>query len=163
MVDGESMECSRVGNMFQVENIPVFSETVAHGDTFEADQNGEELVIRRVVQRANRRRYEFSLPESAISSKELEKVIHTIESSDGYWERVNFFARLLLISMAADSPYDPTSDVMDMVAACGSLEHRICRRVMSLQRAADDKSERPACRRESTFRIDLRKLRDRSD
>jgi hypothetical protein len=99
MVDGESIECSRVGNMFQVENIPpLLSETVAHGDIFEANENGEELVIRRIVQRANRRRYGgFLLPESAIGSKQLETLIQTIELSDGYWERV--FGGLLLISM----------------------------------------------------------------
>jgi hypothetical protein len=172
--------------MFQVENIPLISETVAHGDIFEADQNGEELVIRRVVHRANRRKYDFYLPESAIGSKQLEELVNRIELLDGYWERV--FDGLLLISMPADSPYDPTSDVMAMVAACGSREHRVKRTVMSMQRArraiagrilslvpafrqpltrhrkhCDDKQENPVSGSESTLRIDLRKLRDRSD
>jgi hypothetical protein len=132
MVDGESMECSRVGDMFKVENIPLLSETVAHLDIFEADQNGEELVIRRVVHRANRRKYDFVLPESAIGSKQLEELTNRIELLDGYWERV--CDGLLLISMPADSPYNPTSDVMAMAEACRSPKHRLSRRLMSLQR-----------------------------
>jgi hypothetical protein len=152
MVDGELMECSCVGSLFQVESIPLLSEAVAHGDIFEADQNGEELVIRRVVQHANRRRYRFWLPESAIGSPQLETLILTIELSDGYWEQV--FGGLLLITMPADSPYDPTSAVMAMRVACQHLKHR---------ESAGNKSEHRASRRESTLRIDPKKLRNRLD
>lgn len=110
-----SARCSRVGDIYRLESVPVASETIAYGDTFEADQRGEELVLRRVVQRTNRRNYSFAISDEARESTQLADLLRMIEGAGGVWDRV--FGGLLLISMPPDSNYDPTADMVALDSA----------------------------------------------
>ncbi len=112
-VPGEDLsvpvDCSRVGGSFRLESIPLYYDVISYGDIFEADERGEELVLRCVVKRANRRNYSYLLSERTCESRQLADLLCTVETLGGFWER--FGGGLLLVSMAADSTYDPTAEV----------------------------------------------------
>ena len=103
------VDCSRVGGAFRLESIPLYYDIISYGDIFEADERGDELVLRRVVKRDNRRNYSYLLSESACESRELTDLLCAVETIGGFWER--FGIGLLLVSMPADSTYDPTAEV----------------------------------------------------
>ena len=63
-----------------------------------------------LLQGENRKIYSFLLSESPRESSELANLLHTVELSGGFWERVA--GGLLLVSMPSGSTYDPTADVM---------------------------------------------------
>jgi len=117
-VPGEALSvpvnCSRIGDVFRIESIPLCYDVISYGDIFEADQEGNELVLRRIVKRANRRTYSFLLSETVCESSQLSDPLSIVESVDGFWER--FAVGLLLISMPAESAYDPTTAVTALEA-----------------------------------------------
>ncbi len=96
-------------NKLDQESIPLYYDAVSYGDIFEADERGDELVLRRVVKRANRRNYSYLLSESACESRQLADFLCAVETLGGFWE--HFAVGLLLVSMPADSTYDPTAEV----------------------------------------------------
>jgi hypothetical protein len=74
-----------------------------------------------LLQGENRKIYSFLLSEALSGSRQLIKLLRTVEMSRGFWERVA--GGLLLISMPSDSTYDPTADVIALRnGRNGSLE-----------------------------------------
>ncbi len=66
-VPGEALSvpvnCSRIGDVFRIESIPLCYDVISYGDIFEADQKGNELVLRRIVKRANGERTHSCSPK----------------------------------------------------------------------------------------------------
>ena len=105
-----SAQCSRVGGLYRLESIPVASEMIACGDTFEADEKGGKLVLRRVFKRASRRNYSFVVSDKVRESKRLIDLLRSIETAGGVCERL--FGGVVMISMPSNSSYDPTPDIV---------------------------------------------------
>lgn len=107
--------CSRIAEgVYHLESIPISAQSIAYGDTFEAEEADGGLRVRRVLRRAGRRNFIFVLSNSTRESGGLRRLLARLERQGAVWEQS--FGGLLAISLPAASRYDPTADLRKLDA-----------------------------------------------
>lgn len=119
-----SAVCSHVeGSLYRLESISFAAQTVAYGDTFDAEEIGGTLRLLRIRERAGRRNCIFVLTHASRESEGLTRILTKIEQHGGVWERA--LGGLLGISLPAMDDYDPTSDVIALNGGSANRRRRI--------------------------------------
>ena len=116
--------CSHVeGSLYRLHSIPFAAESIAYGDTFDAEEIGGTLRVRRVLEPAERRNYLFVLTDASRESAALRSILSEIERQGGLWERA--LGGLLGISLPVTCAYDPTADVLAIDSGSPNRRARI--------------------------------------
>lgn len=106
--------CSHINaKEYRLDSFPAFVQSIEYGDTFEADQVGEELRVLQIIKRGGRHNYAYLLTSSARDSAILRDLLVRIEKLGGVWEQI--FGGTLCISLPREVSYDPTVDVLSIV------------------------------------------------
>ena len=96
------------GRLYKLDSIPLLTDKLALGDTFEAERSGQTLSFVRVVKAGGHRTHLFVLSDAMRESNILQSALGKVESNNGSWEQAG---GLLAISLPIDAAYNPGVDI----------------------------------------------------
>lgn len=92
------------GNLYRLEEHPIFSEEVNYKDIIEAKFEDDRLVFQKLYQESDLQHFDYILSKENCESEIFENLLKQIDENGGYWTQA--FGGCLFVSLPKGSSFD---------------------------------------------------------